>query len=125
MALFAAIVGFAHLFVGFDNPTPTWLVATLLDQPYSPREATYDLRRLRRKGIICRIPHSHRCQLAPLGRRIAVLFTKTHGRVLTPGLVQLDPALPDAIARRSPVATAWRHLDQALDNYISSQLVAA
>ena len=125
MAHFAAIVGFAHLSVGFDNPTLTRLVATLLDQPYSPRQATYDLRRLRRKGIIVRIPHTHRYQLTPLGRRVAVLFTKAHARVLTPGLVQLDPTLPPAIARRSPLATAWRHLDHALDDYISSQLVAA
>jgi hypothetical protein len=125
MALFSAMVGFAHLFVGFDNPTLTRLVATLLDQPYSPCQATYDLRRLRRKGIIVRIPHTHRYQLTPLGRRVAVLFTKAHARVLTPGLVQLDPALPPAIAQRSPLATAWRHLDHALDNYISSQLVAA
>jgi hypothetical protein len=27
-------------------------------------------------------PHSHRYQLTPLGRRVAVLFTKTYGRVL-------------------------------------------
>ena len=125
MALFSAIVGFTHLIAGFDNPTLTRLVATILDQPYSSRQATYDLRRLRRKGIIERIPHTHRYQLTPLGRRVAVLFIKTHGRVLAPGLVQLDPALPDDIASRSPLATAWRQLDRALDDYIGRQLLAA
>ena len=30
--------------------------ATLLDQPYTSRQATYDLRRLRRKGLIVRLP---------------------------------------------------------------------
>lgn len=54
-----------------------------------------------------------------------MLFTKTYGRILAPGLVQLDPALPADVAVRSPLATAWRHLDSALDDYISGQFVAA
>ncbi len=56
MALMAAIVGFCHLLTGFDNKTVTALMATLLDQPYTSRQATYDLRRLRRKGLIERLP---------------------------------------------------------------------
>ena len=64
-------------------------------------------------------------EYARLIRRVAVLFTKAHGRVLAPGLVQLDPALPDSIARRSPLAAAWRNLDHALDDYIDRQLLAA
>jgi hypothetical protein len=125
MAVMAAIVGFTHLIVGFTNRQLTDLVATLLGGPYTSRQATYDLRRLKRKGLIERIPHSHRYQLTPLGRRVAVLFTKAHGRLLTPGLVELDPRLPEDIARRSPLARAWRQLDHALDDYIDSQLVAA
>ena len=125
MALMAAIVGFAHIFAGFDNKTLVGLVATLLDGPYNSRQATYDLRRLRRKGIIMRIPHTNRYQLTPLGRRVAVLFTKTYGRVLAPGLVELDLSLPEGIARRSPLAQAWRNLDRSLDDYINNQLIAA
>ena len=54
-----------------------------------------------------------------------MLFTKTYGCVLAPMLVQLDPALPADIAARSPLATAWRHLDRALEDYIGCQLAAA
>ena len=82
---------------------------------------TSDLRRLKRKGLIERLPHCNRYQLTPLGRRVTVLFTKTYGRVLAPGLVHLDPAL----SARSPLATAWRHLHDALDHYISCQITAA
>jgi hypothetical protein len=71
----------------------------------------YDLRRLKRKGLIVRLPGHHRYQLTPLGRRVAVLFTKAYGRVLTPGLAALDPRLPPHLATRTPLATAWRHLD--------------
>ena len=53
--------------------------------PYSSRQATYDLRRLKRKGLIDRLSGHHRYQLTPLARRVAVLFTKVYGRVLAPG----------------------------------------
>jgi hypothetical protein len=102
MAVMAAIVGFTHLLAGFDNPALVRLVTTLLDQPYTSRQATYDLRRLKRKGLIVRLPGRHRYQLTALGRRVAVLFTKTYNRVLAPGLAALDPRLPPELARRSP-----------------------
>ena len=126
MALMAIIVGHSHLLAGFDNRRLTRLVGTLLDQPYTTRQATYDLRRLRRKGLIERIPHTNRYQTTPLGRRVAVLFTKAHGRVLAPGLTWLDTAaLPADIAVRSPLARAWRQLDRALDDFIDTQMIAA
>ena len=125
MAVMSAAVGSGHLLAGFDNQQLTRLAATLLDQLDTARQATYDLRRLRRKGLIERLPHSNRYQLTPLGRRVMVLFTKTYGRVLAPGLAQLDPHLPPDLVARSPLATAWRRLDHALDDYISCQIAAA
>lgn len=109
---------------GFDNRQLTELIATLLDAPYTSRQATYDRRRLRRKTLIERLPGSHRDRLTPLGRRVAVLFTKAHGRVLTPGLVFFDTALAPDLATRSPLAKAWRQLDYALDDFITTQLAA-
>ena len=125
MAVMAAIVGFTHLLAGFDNPTLVRLVDTLLDRPYTSRQATYDLRRLKRKGLIVRLSGHHRYQLTPLGRRVAVLFTKTYGRVLAPGLAALDPRLPPELVRRSPLAIAWRQFDCALDDFISEALTTA
>ena len=125
MAVMAAIIGFAHLIAGFDNNQLTTLVSTRLDAPYTSRQATYDLRRLKRKELIERLPHTNRYQLTPLGRRVAVLFTKTHARVLTPGLAWLDADLPPKIATRSPLAQAWRHLDHTLEQFIAGQLIAA
>src|SRR5207302_6503647 len=85
MALLASLVLFTHTVDGFDNRQLVNLVGRFWDQPYSSRQATYDLRRLRRKALITRMPHSHRYQLTPFGRRAAVLFTKAHTRVLAPG----------------------------------------
>jgi hypothetical protein len=47
----------------------------------------------KRKGLITRIPGRQRYLVTPLGRRVAVLFTKPHARMLTPGLAALDPHL--------------------------------
>lgn len=125
MAAMSTIVGFSHLLNGFDNKTLTRLMGDPLDAPYTSRQATYDLRRLRRKGIIERIEHTHRYRLTPRGRAVAVLFTKAHGRVLGPGLAAFDPGLPDELSKRSPLATAWRALDRALDRFINDGLAAA
>jgi hypothetical protein len=125
MALLAALVLFKHDLAGFTNRQLVELVASLWDQPYSNRQATYDLRRLRRKSLITRVPGSQRYHLTGLGRRVAVLFTKTHGRILAPGLALLDPVLPPDLAKRSPLAAAWRHLDHALNQFVDTQLSAA
>jgi len=55
---------------------------------------TYDLRRLRRKQIIQRVPGSYRYQLTPTGRAVAVLLTKASGRILGPGPAASTPACP-------------------------------
>ena len=125
MAVLAALLGFCHLLVGFTNHQLTELVAALSDPSYSSRQATYDLRRLLRKGLIQRIPGTQRYLLTPLGRRVAVLFTKAYGRVLAPGLAVLDPALPPELVGRTQLAVAWRGFNQALDTFIDQQVLAA
>ena len=91
MAVLGALVGFCHLFRGFTNGQLVRHIRALLDGPYSGQQATYDLRRLKRKGLIARIP---RYQLTPRGRRVAVLFTKVYARVFATGLTALDLQLP-------------------------------
>jgi hypothetical protein len=124
MAILAALVGFCYLIKGFTNRHLVERVAGLLDSSYTGRQATYDLRRLKRKGLIAKVSRSRRYQLTGLGRRVAVLFTKTYGRVLAPGLSALDPTLPEDVAARSRVGTAWRCFDRALNDFIQAQLTA-
>jgi hypothetical protein len=52
-----------------------------------------------------------------------VLFTKTYGRVLAPGLSALDPHLPEEVMARSPLTEAWRTFERVLDDYIQAQLL--
>jgi len=64
MALLACLCAYTHLFNGFTNRSLRALVAALIPG-YTTRQMTYDLRRLRRKGFIRRLPRSHRYQLTP------------------------------------------------------------
>ena len=86
---------------------------------------TYDLRRLTRKKFIERVGRTHRYRLTPAGRKLSVFFTKTYLRVVTPSLAQLDPTLPDDIARRSPLGRAWRNLERTLDDLLADAGIAA
>ena len=125
MAVLAALTSFCHLIVGFRNHQLVERVRALLQASYTCRQATYDLRRLKRKGLIVKVPHSHRYQLSSHGRKIAVLFTKAFGRVLAPGLTALDLRLPEDVAARSKLATAWRQLERAIDDFMEREMIAA
>src|SRR5438105_4474449 len=64
MALFLALTLFQDLIDGFHNRGLRALVADLLgvtSSEYSGAQMTYDLRRLRLKGLIFRPPRTNRC----------------------------------------------------------------
>jgi hypothetical protein len=124
MALLACLCSYQHLIVGLTNRSLRALIAGLIPG-YTARQMTYDLRRLRRKGFIQRIPRTQRYELTREGRRLAVFFTKTYTRILNPALAQLDPTLPPEIAARSPIASSWRAFERAIDNIISQAAIAA
>jgi hypothetical protein len=123
MALLSCLCSYRHLFAGLTNKSLRELVAGLIPG-YSSRQMTYDLRRLRRKGLIRRIHGTQRYELSDHGRRTAVFFTKTYTRILNPTLSELDPTLPDDIAQRSPIARTWRAFEQALDARIADARIA-
>jgi hypothetical protein len=124
MALLACLCSFQHLFAGLMNRTLRPMIAELIPG-YSTGQMTYDLRRLRRKGLIQRIPRSQRYELTELGRMIAVFFTKTYVRILNPCLAELDPHLPNDIANHSDLARHWRAFEHALDHRIKQAAIAA
>ena len=81
------------------------------------------MRRLRLKGLIKRIPGRHRYVLTPLGRRIALFFSKAYTRVLRGGLSRLDA--PPAQTASDPLVLAWKHLDRALDEVVAEAKLIA
>jgi hypothetical protein len=54
-----ALCALAHTITGFTNRSLRAQVATLLGVPYSKSQMSYDLQRLRLKGLITRLPHTN------------------------------------------------------------------
>jgi hypothetical protein len=125
MAILSALAGFCYLIGGFTNRQLVERVGALLQSPYTCRQATYDLRRLKRKELIAKVAHTNRYQLTNLGRRVAVLFTKTYARILAPGLSALDPHLPEEVTAGNHLSTAWSCFEKVLDDFMQAELVAA
>ncbi len=124
MALMSCLCAYAHLLEGITNRSLRALVAGLIPG-YTSRQMTYDLRRLQRKGFLRRVPRTQRYELSADGRRLAVFFTKTYARIVTPALAELDPDLPAEIVARTPLASSWRAFERALDARIADAAIAA
>jgi hypothetical protein len=117
MALFAALGHYGLQLNGFRNRDLRRLVEPLLGRSYTPNQMTYDLRRLRRRGLITRLQGSHRYLVTPRGLRIAYLFTKLYQRLLKPGWSSLIPASSVA----PPIQRALHTLDQHFDQLLANQ----
>lgn len=84
--------------LGFTNRSLRAQVSQLLGAPpeqYTVNQMSYDLARLRRKGLIIRRPGTNTYDLTSDGQRVALFYTKVHDRVLGP-LIGADqtPATP-------------------------------
>jgi hypothetical protein len=91
MALLQALIGFTHLPRGFRNRDLRPQVEALWGRPYSAAQMTYDLRRLRLKGLIHRIPKTHRYTATSYGLKVAFFYTKLYLRILRPNWAALLP----------------------------------
>jgi len=60
---------------------------------------SYDLRRLRRRGLIARQPGTYRYILTSLGLRLAHFFTKLYLKLVKPGRAALlpEPSCPQPV----------------------------
>jgi hypothetical protein len=91
MALLQALIGFTHLPRGFRNRHLRPQVEALWGRPYSAAQMTYDLRRLRLKGLIHRIPKTHRYTATSYGLKVAFFCAKVYLRILRPNWAALLP----------------------------------
>ncbi len=117
MALAGALCVAINAVAGFTNRSLRARVAGLLGETYTAAQMTDDLRRLRRKGLIRRLPRSNTYALTPDGTRVALfytkVYTKVYRRVLSP-LVAADhpPASPD-------LRQALRVIDRSVADYVA------
>ena len=97
---------------GITNRSLRALMTGLLGTTYGIAQASYDLARLRRNGLIIRRPHSNTYDLTADGLRFAVFYTKVHDRVLTPLFAADQPQAPPEL--RATLRTLDQHIDQQL-----------
>jgi hypothetical protein len=115
MALTGALCAHVHALAGFTNQSLRGLVAGLLGRDYTRNQMTYDLRRLRLHGLIERLPRSNTYVLTPDGTRVAVFYTKIHGRLLRPLIAAADHP-PAPIELRRALTTIDRIIADYTDN---------
>jgi hypothetical protein len=122
MALCQAITGFVHLPRGFRNRDLRRPVEALLGRPYSAAQMTYDLRRLRLKGLIYRLPKTHRYTATSYGLKVAFFYAKIYLRILRPAWAAL---LPVNDQQPRPLRAALDELDAQIRHIHEQATLAA
>jgi hypothetical protein len=79
---------------------------------YSMNRASYDLTRLRRNGLITRVPRRNLYQLTADGLAFAIFYTKVHNRVLRPLMATDRPQAP--LPLRAALHTIDTHIHARL-----------
>ncbi|HXZ72323.1 MAG TPA: hypothetical protein VEH31_15835 [Streptosporangiaceae bacterium] len=115
MALAGALANTLCAVTGITSKSLRALMAGLLGTAYTTNQASYDLARLARNGLITRIPHRNLYTLTGDGLRFAIFYTKVHDRVLRPLLAGDQPQAPP------PLRDALR----TIDHEVSRRLTAA
>ena len=111
-ALAGALCLTLHAVTGFTNRSLRALVAGLLGSPYTARQMTYDLRRLRLHGLIRRVDGRNLYVLTPDGLRFAVFYSKLADRVVGPLFTDHPPNAPFKLRR------ALTTIEGCVDDYL-------
>ena len=98
---------------GITNTSLRAVMTGLLGDDYNMTRASYDLTRLRRNGLITRVPGHNRYRLTDDGLAFAIFYTKVHNRVLRPLLATDTPQTAPPL--RAALRTIDQHIDALLD----------
>ena len=99
-------------------------MAVLWSPDYSHGQASYDLRRVRLKGFIERVPHTNTYRVTAHGRRMATFLTKLATRVVVPGLAELAAFVRPPKKAPQPLRDAWRAYERTLDTLVRKRFAA-
>ena len=116
-ALAGALCHTVGAVTGITNRSLRALMTGLLHRPYSMNQASYDLSRLARNGLIARVPGSNRYTLTRDGLLFAHIYTKVYDHVLRPLMAPDRPNAPPELA------AALDTLDRLAASHIASARV--
>ncbi len=80
-------------------------------EQFPPGRMSYELRRLRLRGLIERVPKSHRYVVTAFGLRAGLFYARLHGHLFRPAFSMIMPA---ALPNDSRLSLAFKALDQAI-----------
>jgi len=123
--LLAAMLLFRLLPNGFSNRQLREQYAALRGtkpEEITSGQMTYDLRRLQKRGLIERIPKSHRYRVTNFGLRTALFFTRTYVRIIRPGL---SLVVPENLATTSRLRKSFEVLESEMDRCCEAARLAA
>jgi hypothetical protein len=97
-ALAGAVAAMLFTVTGITNRSLRALMTGLLHRPYSMNQASYDLSRLARNGLIRRVPGRNRYTLTRDGLLFAHFYTKVYDHILRPLMTPDRPNAPPELA---------------------------
>jgi hypothetical protein len=97
-ALAGAVAAMLFTVTGITNKTLRGLMTGLLGRPYSMNQASYDLARLARNGLIQRVPGRNRYLPTRDGLLFACFYTRVYNHVLRPLMAPDRPNAPPDLA---------------------------
>jgi hypothetical protein len=116
-ALAGATAAMLFTVTGITNKTLRGLMTGLLHRPYSMNQASYDLSRLARNGLIRRVPGRNRYTLTRDGLLFAHFYTKVYDHILRPLMAPDRPNAPPELT------AALDTLDQLAAGHIATARV--
>ena len=118
MALFGALNLIMHRPSALTHRSIRPLVAELLgpDSTYGRGQVTYDLRRLRMKGIIQRLPNTNTYTVTTYGRSVTIFFTRLELRVFNVVFTAIDGAESVPSTLSHSIAEFNTQLDKVITN---------
>ena len=125
MALLGSIAAFAHVIGGLTNKSLRAQMAAHWRSDYSSAQASYDLRRLRLKGLVERVQATNTYRVTPHGLRVSAFFTQLATRVIVPALTDLAALTRPSAPAPRPLTAAWRNYERGLDNAVRRARLAA
>ncbi len=97
-ALAGALAAMLLTVTGITNRSLRALMTGLMHRPYSMNQASYDLSRLARNGLITRVPGANRYTLTRDGLLFAHFYTKVYDHILRPLMAPARPNAPPELA---------------------------
>lgn len=129
MALLQGLCNVGLFFCAFTNDAFRTAVSVALGvakETYTPGQATYDLRKLRLKGLIQKVHGKNRHCITSRGHRVAQFVTKLFHRALIPAIAVADTPLPCVSeVAHDAVDKALFDLQSAMDGLLEASAIAA